>query len=217
MHKKDIGIIGLGKFGLAMGVTLTGLGHRVLGLDASEDKVQAADGRIGAVYRGNATNQDTLRQLRFQDLDCVVISVGQSMENSILITLNLQDLQVKHIIAKAVSQQHATVLTRLGVSQAVQPEREAAIQAAYKIDNPGMLDLLPAGGGMLLQEVTVDRWAGKDLRELALPAGKRVMVVAKKLPAHEEYSFVPDPKEPLEKGEVLLLIGKPEDILKLAP
>lgn len=217
MKKLEIGIIGLGKFGLTMGTTLAGLGHSVMGLDASEAKVAGSDGLMGAVYQGNATNKETLRQLRFQDLDHVVVSVGGSMEDSILITLNLQDIQAKDIIVKAISPQHATVLSRLGVKRVVQPERESAIQTANKLHIPGMLDLLPAGGGVLLQELKVERWAGQSLRALALPSAHGVMVVARKDSAQSEYSFVPDPDSPLEAGEVLLVIGKPENILKLAP
>ena len=39
MKKMAVGIIGLGKFGLQFGPTLTELGHRVIGLDESENRV----------------------------------------------------------------------------------------------------------------------------------------------------------------------------------
>lgn len=217
MHKKEIGIIGLGKFGLQMGITFTALGHKVLGLDNQSDIVQKADNQLGAVYQGDATNPELLRQLRFQDLDCVVVSVGHHMEDSILIVLNLQEAQAKEIIVKAISPQHAKVLNKMGVSQAIQPEREAAIQAANRLNNPGMLDFVPAGGGVLLQQVTVAEWAGKTLSELALPSKRKIMVVASRTPPEKNFSFVPDPMRPLQNGEQLVLIGKPGDILKLTP
>ncbi len=217
MKKKEIGIIGLGKFGLQLGMTLTQLGHRVIGLDYETQPVQRADTRLAAVYSGDAASLPTLEQLRFQDMDTVIVSVGHSMESSILITLNLQKLQTRHIIVKVVSAQHAMVMERLGVHQVVQPERDAAIQTAHRINNPGMLDLLPAGGGVMLQEAIVENWAGKTLAQLALPSRLGVMVVAKKDGGEGEFAFVPDPTAPLRQGERLLLIGKPEKILHLAP
>lgn len=217
MSKKEIGIIGLGKFGLQMGITLTSLGHMVIGLDIQEDKIKKADGQLEAVYQGDATIPETLLQLRFQDLDHVVVSVGRSMEDSILITLNLQEMQARQLIVKASSAQHAKVLDKLGVFQVVQPEREAAIQTANRLHNPGMLDFLPHGGGMLLQQVVVEQWTGKSLSELSLPVENKVMVVASKTAPENDFVFVPDPMRPFEKGEILMLIGKPDDILKLEP
>lgn len=215
MKRLEIGVIGLGKFGFQLALSLTDLGHRVLGLDNNEGHAQRANGKMSAVYQGDATDKTVLEQLRFQDLDCVAVSIGQSMEASLLIALNLQEIGARDIIVKAVSPQHATVLQRLGVQKVVQPEQEAAVQTAQRLHNPGMLDLLPVGGGVLVQRLTVNRWSGKTLADLSLPKMHGSMVVARRRDAKSDFQFVPDPLQPLEAGEELLLIGPPERILKL--
>ena len=217
MKRLEIGVIGLGKFGLQIATTLTELGNRVIGLDASETRIRMAENIIARVYRGDATDKVVLDQLRFQDLDTVVISVGNSMETSILAALNLHDLHVKNIVAKATSPEHRQVLLRLGVHQVVQPEIDVAIQTAHKMHLPGMLDFLPVGGGVLLQEIAVDKWSGKALAELDLTNNHGVMVIAKKTPDSNEFKFVPDPKAILQKGDMLILIGKPQVIQELTP
>ncbi|MDR3073941.1 MAG: TrkA family potassium uptake protein [Deltaproteobacteria bacterium] len=217
MKPLEIGVIGLGKFGLHFGRTLMKLGHRVVGLDREEAVTRAAQDELSRVYLGDATDRLVLEQLRFQDMDCVALSVGHSMEASILTALNLHDLAVPRIIAKAMSREHREVLLRLGVHQVVQPETDAAYRMALRINNPGMLDFLEVGGGILLQRVTVSAWAGKTLAELNLTNTHKVMAVAKKQAPDQDFAFVPDPRTPLEKGEALMLIGSPDAILSLKP
>ncbi len=217
MKRLEVGVIGLGKFGLQLGATLTELGHRVVGIDGNEHKVRTAQDLLSRVYQGDATDKALLEQLRFQDLDCVAVSVGHSMEASILVALNLHDIKARHIIVKAMSPEHRKVLLRLGVHQVIQPEADVAVQTAHRLSNPGMLDFLPLGGGVLLQQVSVDAWTGKALKELNLTNKYGIMVVAAKKPGDADFSFVPDPHSPLVKSQILVLIGKPEAVLAVRP
>lgn len=217
MKKKEIGVIGIGRFGFSLSQTLTELGHRVVGLDLDTDRVQRLSHDLTAVYSGDATDKSVLEQLRFQDLDTVVVSIGKSMEPSILTVLNLLDLNVQQLIVKASSPQHAIVLQRLGVHQVVQPEMEIARQTAHRINNPGLLDFLTLGGGTLLQTVTVKKWAGKTLMELNLPSDHGIMAVAEKNKGDRDFSFVPSPRKSLEEGGQLVLIGPAAKIIGLDP
>lgn len=217
MNKHDYGVIGLGQFGLEAARTLTELGHNVLALDKDTERVQRAGQILGAVYSGDATDKKVLDQLRFQDLDCVVVSTGHSMETSILVSLNLMDLKVKQLIVKSSSPEHNLVLRRLGVHQVIQPEMEAARRLAHQLDDPGLLDLLSLGGGTMLKQVTVKKWAGRSLAELRLPSDHSVMAVAEKRAASPDFRLVPDPLTPLEEGQQLLLIGQARKIMVLEP
>ncbi len=215
IRKQEIGIIGLGKFGFQMARTLQGLGHNVMGIEQGEARVRVAQDTIPQVFQADATDLAALQQLRVQDLDMVFVSVGGSMDTSLLITLNLQELGVKRIGVKASSAEHQKVLQRMGVEIAVLPEHEAATLLAHRLTNPGMLDLLPLGGGVLVQEVQVNKWNGMTLAELKLVAEHQVMVLAIKEAGSKEYRFVPQARTRLSTGDMLALIGKPEDILKL--
>lgn len=216
----EIGVIGLGKFGLQLSRTLVELGHSVVGVDTIETRIRQAQDILSQVYIGNATDIAVLQQLRFQDLDCVIVSVGDSMETSLLVTLNLQEVGVRKIWVKAVSLEHKKVLTRLGVDHVILPEHDVATLLAHRLVNPGMLDLLPIGGGsgqILLQELTVDQWAGKTLLDLRLANEHGVMVVAIKPANFREYRFVPTAHEVLQQGDKLVVIGRSEDVMRLEP
>lgn len=213
----EVAVIGLGKFGMQIGITLMELGHKVVGLDDDEAKVRQASDTFSQAYVMDAADKTALEQLRIQDVDVVVVSVGQSMETSILVTLNLQELGVRKIIVKAASPEHGKVLKRLGVSRVIQPEVDVAIQTAHRIVNPGMLDLLPLGGGVLVQEVVINNWAGKNLMDLDLMNKHGVLVVAVKKAGEREVKFVPERMAAFAKGDKLILLGKPHAVMALEP
>ena len=213
----EIGVIGLGKFGLQLGATLAELGHRVIGIDTDQIRVRAAQEVLSQAYEANAVDRAALEQLHFHALDAVAVSVGGSMEASILVTLNLQEIGVNNIIVKAISPAHRKVLKRIGAHHVVQPEVDVAVHTAYRINSPGLLDFLPIGGGVLVQEVTVDEWAGKSLIDLNLRDESGVLVAAVRGSEDAKYRFVPDPKTPFVRGDKLLIIGPQQSVSRLTP
>ena len=218
MQKKlEVAVIGLGKFGLTFGETLTNLGHKVIGLDLDPMRIQEAQDKLSLVYEANAINKDVLMQLELQDLDVVTVSVGNSMEASILVSLNLIEMGFDNIIVKAISPTHAKILQKLGIRRVIQPEAEVAALTARRIHYPGMLDFLPIGKGVLIQEVEVAHWAGKSLVDLNLRNNHGVLAAAIQPKGEANFQFVPDPQIPLNEGDKLLLIGNQGDVLALKP
>lgn len=215
--KLEVGIVGLGKFGLQFGSTLTDLGHKVIGVDQDPERVRAAQETLSQVYEANAADKATLTQLRFQDLDVVAVAVGDSMETSILVTLNAQEIGIEDIIVKAVSPAHVKVLQRLGVKKVVHPEVDVATLTAYRLHNPGILDFLPIGSGVLVQELAVDAWEGKTLVDLNVRDTYEVLIAAVQGRGETEYRFVPNPRKPFAKGDKLLVIGRQQDVAALKP
>ena len=187
----------------------------MVGLDTDEQKVRLGQDLLTQVYQGDATEKNVLTQLRFQDLDAVAVSVGGFMERSILVTLNLQEIGSRYIIAKAISAAHRKILSRIGAHKVIQPEADVAVATANRLSNPGMLDLLPLGKGILVQEAEVQAWDGRSLVDLKLRDGSGVLVAAVKSAGEEEYRFVPDPHKQLARGDKLLLIGEQGAVLAL--
>ena len=215
--KLEIGVIGLGKFGLRMATTLVELGHTVIGIDMSEARVQRAEDALDSVYKADATSIAVLRSLHVQDLDWVVISVGQSVEQSLSITLNVQELGGPKIWVKASNEEHKKILQRLRVTRAMVPETEAAVMAAHQLTHPGMLDLIPKYGGIAIQELRVDHWDGKTLIELNLMQEYSVMVMGIRPAGKNEFMFVPPATTVLRKGDALVVAGKADSMSGLKP
>ena len=213
----EIGIIGLGKFGFFLGSALIRMGHRVVGIDSDAAKVQAAQETLTQVYQANATDSTALTQLGIADLSHVVVSVGQSMEASILIALHLKELEATQVWVKAVSTDHEKILNRIGIDQVIFPERVAAEDLARKLVDPGFLDSLSLGAGIVLRELEVNMWAGKNLIALDLTNKLGIQVVAVRQLGQSDLVFIPNPRRELQKGERLVVIGKDEDIIKAEP
>lgn len=121
----------------------------------------------------------------------MVISAGQSVEQSLSITLNVQELGGPKIWVKASNEEHKKILQRLHVTRAMIPETEAAVMAAHQLTHPGMLDLIPGHGGIAIQELRVDKWDGKTLVELNLMQEFSVMVMGIRPAGKNEFMFVP--------------------------
>lgn len=211
----DAGIIGLGKFGLQLGKSLTELGNTCIGIDIDSSRAYHARDVLSQVYEGDATDIETLAVLKFQTLDMVAVTIGNHLEASILTVLALQELETPRIIVKASNPMHTKVLERLGISLIVQPEIDEAKRLALKLDNPGLVDLLPIGRGVVVQEADVENWAGKSLRELNVRGSSNVLVAAVRENGAPAYRFVPDPARKLKAGDSLLLMGYGDDMRKV--
>ena len=72
-------VIGLGRFGSALAVTLDRLGHDVLAVERNPALVQHFSGRFPLV-EADATNPEALEQLGAKDFPLAVVGVGTSLE-----------------------------------------------------------------------------------------------------------------------------------------
>lgn len=213
--KEQIGVIGLGKFGYYLGKSLIELGHEVLGLDGDDEKVRNAQEVLSQTFRLDATDKQALEQVNVGEMSHVVVSVGHSMEASILITLYLKELGVKNVSVKAVSDDHEKLLRKIGADAVFIPERYAARQLAHKLVKPGLIEFLPMDSDAAIQEVAVDEWSGKTLRDLDLTNNFRVQVIARKNAQDASYSYIPRADDPLRKGDKLILVGREDRLVQL--
>ncbi len=213
--KRQIGVIGLGKFGLKFGETLMALGHEVLGIDADNEKVMGARHILTQVCKANAMNKQALEQIRVQDLECILISVGSSIAASAMISLYLKELGVPRILAKAVNEDHEKLLYKIGVDEVIIPEFMAARQIASRIVMPGFIDYLPFDESMAVKEFSVKKWAGRSLRDLDLTNKFGIQVIAIRKSGEEKYQYIPRANYVFVKGDILVAIGEIEKLLKI--
>ncbi len=217
MAKKPlIGVIGLGKFGIALGKTLVNMGYETLGVDKNEEAVKNAQPVFTQVYRGDVNDKKVLEQLGFREISHAVVSVGSSLSTSSMVSLYLKELGVEQVWVKAINEDHEKLLKKIGVDHVIIPERAAAQELALRIALPGFLEKLPFGKDVLIQEKEVgDRWANKTLKELDLANKYNIQVIAIKKHGMDEYKFVPKGNDVLEKGDVLVIIGEMQNLIKI--
>jgi len=204
-------VIGLGKFGATAVRSLHERGHEVIAIDRDRNRVQDVRDSCTQAIEANCTDQDTLRALGLQDADAVVVSLGEQMDASILVTLYLRELGLKEIVVKAVSEDHGKILHLIGATEIVHPERDTARRVARGLGLRSIVEYLPLAADSSLVEVQVPaEFVGKTLAELEMRRRYQVLVVAIK--RGEGLLIAPGGDERLLAADILVLVGKDADL-----
>ena len=95
---KSFAIIGLGRFGSEVARQLYRQGCEVLAVDNSAELVQQISDDVTQAVVGDARDKELLRALGVKDFDCAIVSIGGSLADSVLATMNLKELGVPHIV-----------------------------------------------------------------------------------------------------------------------
>lgn len=225
--KRQFAVIGLGRFGHSVAETLLKNGCEVLAIDLDEAKVQAISDLATFAVQCDATDERALKAVSAQNVDVAVVSIGENIEASILIVQTLKQMGIKSIIAKAVTNTHGQILTNLGVNEVIYPERDAAVRLVHRLVSPNVLEYLQLAPGYSIEEVTVpERLAGLRLGEALMREQHKLNVIGIKkqvtrmvkgrMVKDEVFNFTPSLEEPIEKGDVLVVIGKEEDLDRLS-
>ena len=204
-------VIGLGKFGATVVRTLHERGHEVIAIDQDKERVQDVRDASTQAIEADCTDQDTLRALGIHDADAVVVSLGERMDASILVTLYLRDMGLKEIVVKAISQDHGKVLHLIGATEIVHPERDTARRVARGLGLRSIVEYLPLASDSSLVEVKVPaEFVGRTLAELEIRKRFQVLVVAIK--RGESLLLATGGDERLQPDDVLVLVGRDTDL-----
>ncbi|HHX16147.1 MAG TPA: TrkA family potassium uptake protein [Fibrobacter sp.] len=208
MASKQFVVIGLGNSGFFLAKHLTALGHDVLVIDSSPEKIQDINASVSQAVVADSTRKNQLATLPLTKVDSVVVCISKNLEASLLTVLNLKELGVKYIIAKSSSYAHTTLLEKLGVSDIFHPERDMAISLAERMNRPNMLDYLPFMEGFsIIELVCPERFIGKTLKELSLTNKYGIQVIAIRDPLKTEPKLGNLADYVLQESDVLFIIG----------
>ncbi|MGV3526174.1 MAG: potassium channel family protein [Candidatus Sericytochromatia bacterium] len=213
---KQFAVIGLGHFGTSVARTLRHLGHEVLVLDNSPEKIQQAmDEHIATEGMAlDSTNLHVLEGLGLQGFDGVVIAIGENLQDSILTALNLMEMGVKHIVAKASTPAHGKILERLSVPSVVYPEHDMGERVARSMVQTNLLDGFDLDPRYSVVELRAGQaLVGKSLMQLDLRARYGIYVMAIKN-GSQELAIVPRPDIVIQSGDILLVIGENKQLQK---
>lgn len=211
-------IVGLGVFGSAAAETLYEKGHEVVAIDLDEQKVEQVAALVTRSAVGDGRQREVLERLGATGADAAVVSTGTDLSASILAVMALRDLEVEHVYVKVVSSDHARIMSRLGVTETVFPERDTAINLATRVvRSESLLNYVRLGIGLSVQEMAVPKaWEGKTLRELALPKNYRVSVVGVHDVLVDRIQTVPDPDMKLLDSHTLVVTGTEDNLNRLS-
>jgi len=123
-------VIGLGNFGSKLASNLTMMGHEVIGIDNHQDKIEEIREEITIAMKMDCTNINAVKTLPLNDVDAVVVAIGEDVGASILALSILKNLNVKRIIGRAISTIHKDILKQIGIEEVVLPLEDSAIHVS---------------------------------------------------------------------------------------
>lgn len=207
MRKQAI-VVGLGQFGMALAQSLAARGVDVMAIDSKEERVRTAATFTADAICFDATDEVALSQTSPQRRDVCVCAIGdEARESSIIVTALLRQMGARLVVARATDPLHERILRLVGAHQVVNPERAFGERLSTRLLHTGVIDEVSLGDDLLITEFEVPAsCVGKDLATLALPRKWEITVIAVRRKDSQAVSL-PDPKEELETGDILIVVA----------
>src|SRR4030042_255983 len=207
--KKQVAIIGLGRFGVGLANTLMSMGDDILALDVDEDRVQAVAAQISRAVHADATDEAVLRGLGIDKFDVAIVSMGSDIEHSVLTKILLRKLGVPLIVARADNELHGTILDKIGANKVIYPEREMGVRVAHGLTLTDVLDYMSVDPSYGIAKMTPpNTFVGRTLYELGLGPEGRWEVAVLLIKREKEIIVSPDRMEVVSPGDILVVSGR---------
>ncbi|MCU0925872.1 MAG: TrkA family potassium uptake protein [Hydrogenophaga sp.] len=207
-------VIGLGRFGASVARSLVASGHEVLAMDASEEVVQELAAELPHVVRADSTDLQALQQLSVTDFSHAVVSIGANLEASVLTVLNLAQMGMKDIWAKANSPQHGRIAERVGAHHVIYPEADMGERVAHLVTGK-MMDFIEFDDGFAIAKTRAPMEThNKTLTQSNVRSKHGITVVGIKR-RHQDFIYAKADTE-VKPGDHLILAGPTPLIEKFA-
>ena len=199
-------VIGLGRFGSSIARQLCQLGAEVLAVDTHEENVQRIANDVTHAVVADARDKDVLRALGVREVDCAIVSIGNNLASSVLSVMNLMELGVPYVVAKAHDESHRRVLEKLGVNRVVIPEQEHAQRLGRSLFSHNVLDYIELSQDYGILEVPAPQnWVGKSLKELNVRAKMGVNIIAVR--SENKVNVSPSADYRIQEGDLMVVLG----------
>ena len=215
--KRQVAVIGLGRFGSSVVRSLYNLGHDVLAIDNDESRVQHIMGQATYALTGDATDESVLRELGIPDYDAAVVAIGSDIVSSIMASVLLKTLGIPYVVSRAQNEIHGNTLERLGVDKVIHAEAEMGMRLAHSLFNPNVQEYLELAPSFGLSRLKVpNRFDNMMLRELGFSGPRdRYGLVVLAIKRGNDITLNPDSDDRLQTGDLLVLAGSDELLEKL--
>lgn len=206
LKKKQFAVIGMGRFGSSVAITLYNLGFEVLAIDSNEHRIQEIIETVTHAVQADSTDEDALRALGIRNFDVVVVAIGEDIQSSILTTLILKELGVPMLIVKAQNELHGKVVKKIGAEKVIFPERDMGQRVAHHLISPNILDFIELSDDYSIVEIkAAPQMVGKNLRQLDFRAKYGCNVIAVKSP--DKMNIAPHAEDIIKENDILVVVG----------
>jgi len=214
-NKKNIMVIGVGRFGKYLTQKFVELGNEVAIADISEEAVEELTSIVANAQIGDFTNLDALKSLGVSNFDICFVCIGSNFQASLEITYQVKALGAKYVVAKANREIHETFLLRNGADEVVYPEREAATKTAIRFSDYNILDYIElTPEHMILEIPPLKSWIGHTVGEETIRGKYQINILATRI--GNEVQPLPGSNHVFVENEALIVLSSKKDLERLA-
>ena len=211
MKEKQFAVLGLGRFGEALAITLSELGCNVIVVDKDAEKIQNIANYVTYAVQADVSDINALKSIGLKNVDAVVVSITSDINSSIMGIVNAQELGISEIYGKANNAQHEKVLLKLGIKKVFSPERDMGERVAHSLFSGDLIDILELDTNHSIVEVkSLRSWEGKTLEELDLRSRYGLNVIA--IRTLDVLNASPVASDVIVPGDKLIVMGENKSI-----
>jgi len=214
---QKIVVIGLGSFGMTVASELgeKGKNLEVMAVDHSRGKVEDIKEKVSKAVVADASDREALEELGIQGADVAIVSLGDRVDLSIMVTLFLKELGVGRIYTKAISEDHAKALSLVGATETIFPEKDEALRLAGTLTSPNIVDYIRLTDQHSVVEVVApQKYYKKSLRDLKIRENFGIYILGIHKPLEGKTTIIPPPDYKIVVDDVLILVGSNDQIEK---
>lgn len=190
---KNILLVGVGRFGRHIAIQLAQMGHQVMAVDTSEDRINDVLPFVTNAQIGDSTNADFLRTLGIGNYDVCIVTISGNFQNSLETTSLLKELGAKCVVSRAERDVQAKFLLRNGADHVVYPEKQVAKWVAIRYSSNHIFDYIEIDDQHAIFEVEIpEGWIGKSVGELDIRRKYGINILGIKRAGKTEVSITPD-------------------------
>lgn len=206
-------VIGLGRFGRQVATLLAENGMEVLAVDSNEAIVASIRDQVTQAVCMRVTDDKSLRSIGVDEMDTVIVGMGENFAQSILITALLKKrLGIPRVIARAINDIHKEILKIVGADKVILPEQEIGIKVADNLSSP-FADLIRLNKDYAVSQATVPlKFVGKKVSELRLYDNYNVHYIGIK---EGDTIISLDPDYVIQEQDKILLAGHNKSLEKI--
>ena len=213
MRKKSkltYGVIGLGRFGMALAVTLAESDNDVIVMDREESSIREMRNYTDYAFVTNDLSMEALREAGIHNCDVVIVCIGEKVDVSVLTTMSVIEMGGPRVIAKALSPEQGAVLKKLG-AEVVYPERDMALRLGRRLLSGNFLDYIPLDHSVQITQIRIpERMVGKTVEQIQLRRKYGLNIIA--IESGSETTIEVQPDYQLKDGDIIVVIGKADNI-----
>ena len=213
MRKKSkltYGVIGLGRFGMALAVTLAESDNDVIVMDREKSSIREMRNYTDYAFVTNDLSMEALREAGIHNCDVVIVCIGEKVDVSVLTTMSVIEMGVPRVIAKALSPEQGAVLKKLG-AEVVYPERDMALRLGRRLLSGNFLDYIPLDHSVQITQIRIpERMVGKTVEQIQLRRKYGLNIIAIESGSETTIEVLPDYQ--LKDGDIIVVIGKADNI-----